>query len=313
MPTKCKFSYERETPVYVCGEKVIGSVEVNFVKEELVEDIRINFRGMATVSWVDTMARFPKIYSAEEVYMENEIIVFQGGDIAAGIYNYSFLFHVADVCPTTCTTDIGRIFYELQLIVAYEDKHKRKFTSEIMVLQRFDINQVPNASLPVIASDEIFFCCWPCSSGPVAVNLKASRAAYVPGNMIEFSIELDNMSKRCKFRINIGAYLMQIYKFTTEIPRRRTRYISYELDDVERRINVKPGEIEIMEECFTIPPLPPSTQGAHIISIKYELRLEIRVNSVSHAMTDLMVPIIIGTADEQTPSVAPLAKRKSRR
>ncbi|XP_017464264.1 PREDICTED: uncharacterized protein LOC108357702, partial [Rhagoletis zephyria] len=132
-------------PLYVCGEKVVGTAELTLLKERSFEDIRIGFRGMATVRWVDTLTRFPKLYSAEETYMEIETVVFQGGQLLPSTYKYEFDFRVPDVCPTTCTTDIGKIYYELSLLLVYDDKEKRKFTSEVMVLQTYNIEKLPNA------------------------------------------------------------------------------------------------------------------------------------------------------------------------
>lgn len=75
-----------------------------------------------------------------------ETIVFQGGILQPNTYNYKFNYLIPDICPTTCTTDIGRIFYELSLILSFQDKTEaRKFTNEIMVLQVFHIDKVPNA------------------------------------------------------------------------------------------------------------------------------------------------------------------------
>ncbi|XP_036330258.1 arrestin domain-containing protein 3-like [Rhagoletis pomonella] len=297
-----KFTFERDPPLYMCGEKVVGTAELTLLKERSFEDIRIGFRGMATVRWVDTLTRFPKLYSAEETYMEIETVVFQGGQLLPSTYKYEFDFRVPDVCPTTCTTDIGKIYYELSLLLVYHDKEKRKFASEVMVLQTYNIEKLPNALLPVIRSDEIFFCCWPCAAGPIDVHLKAARAAYIPGNTIEFTIEMTNKSRRCKFRTHVTIYLMQVYKFTTYLPRRRQRYISYDLKSVEKRIIVRSGDMVVVDDQFDVPPLPPSTQGTHIISIKYELRLEMRISAVSQAVSDLVVPIIIGTAVEQSVS-----------
>ncbi|XP_054741376.1 arrestin domain-containing protein 3-like isoform X1 [Anastrepha obliqua] len=294
----CKFNLERDPPVYMCGEKVVGYVEVTFVKDRLLEDIRIIFRGMATVSWVDTMTRFPKLYSGEETYMEMETIVFQGGPLLADTYRYNFYFHVPDVCPTTCTTDIGKIFCELIVLVSFENEGKSKFPTEIMVIQTVDIEKVPNAMLPVECSDEMFFCCWPCAAGPVAVYLKSARYAYIPGNTIEFSIGLTNKSKRFKFRTTLTTYLIQVYKYIAEEPRHRSRYISYILNSVKKHIIVESGDMAVLDDQFSVPPLPPSTQGNHIISIKYELRLEMRINAVSRSTTSLDLPIVIGTTVE---------------
>ncbi|XP_018796331.1 PREDICTED: arrestin domain-containing protein 5-like [Bactrocera latifrons] len=316
MPT-CEFTFDRDTAVYVCGEKLSGSVAVAFAKERLLEDIRIDFCGKATVSWVDTMARFPKLYSAEETYMEMETVVFQGGLLKPSTYNYRFNYLIPDICPTTCTTDIGRIYYELSLILSFQDKthdktETRKFTHEILVVQVFNIDKIPNALLPVIRNDEIFFCCWPCSAGPICMHLKAASGAYIPGNTINFSIEVANMSKRCEFRTHITASFMQVYKFTTQVPRRRTRYISYILSSVEHRIIVKKDDIASLDDKFVVPPLPPSTQGTHIISIKYELRLETRISYVTQTMSDLTLPILIGTSTDITPEHTNTL-RKSRR
>lgn len=155
--------------------------------------------------------------------------------------------------------------------------------------------------LPVIRNDEIYFCCWPCSAGPISIHLRAASGAYIPGNKIKFSIEVANMSKRCKFRTHITTYFVQIYKFTTQVPRRRTRYISYILSSVENRIIVKADDIASLDEEFFVPPLPPSTQGTHIISIKYELRLQTRIRYVTQTMSDLTLPILIGTSRDITP------------
>ncbi|XP_011193691.2 arrestin domain-containing protein 3-like [Zeugodacus cucurbitae] len=309
----CEFTFEREPPVYVCGERLTGNVAVSLVKERSLEDIHIVFCGKASVSWVDTMARFPKLYSAEETYMEMETVVFQGGLLQPKTYNYKFDYHIPETCPTTCTTDIGRIFYELSLILQFNDKTEtRKFTSVIMVLQVFNINTVPNALLPVVRNDEIFFCCWPCSAGPIEINLKTAQGAYIPGDTINFSIEVSNMSKRCKFRTHITAYFVQIYKFTTQVPRRRTRYISYILSSVANHIIVKSNDFASMDEDFFVPPLPPSTQGTHIISIKYELRLQTRISNVTQTMSDLTLPILIGTSANITPEHTNV-RSKSRR
>ncbi|CAD6995995.1 arrestin domain-containing protein 3-like [Ceratitis capitata] len=309
----CKFIFERDPPLYKCGERVSGNIEIAFSKEQSLEDLRIVFRGMATVRWVDTMARFPKIYTGEETYMELETLVYQGGILPAGTYNYAFDYVVPDVCATTCTTEIGRIFYEIILIVAYKAKSEaRKFSKEIMVLQTFNIEKVPNTLLPIVRSDEMFFCCWPCSAGPVTVHLKVNSGAYIPGSIIKFSIELANMSKRCKFRTRATTYFIQVYKFTTQVPRRRIRYMSYILNSVENRVVVKSDDIVVVDEQLAVPPLPPSTQGIHIISIKYELRLEMSISTISQAKVDLIIPILIGSSAEILPEHT-RTKTKSRR
>jgi len=133
-----------------------------------------------------------------------------------------------------------------------------------------DLNREVAASDRIVAQKEKYICCWPCKSGPIGIHLAIHRTGFVPGEIIPFTAELNNLSTR-----RITASKARLIQTVSYHANEKTKIETHEL----ARVNgptLDRGESTTWREleALRIPPCPPSRlAGCHIINVEYDIKV----------------------------------------
>lgn len=123
-------------------------------------------------------------------------------------------------------------------------------------------------------------------------TLKIPFGAYAPGQVIRYSIIINNQSMS-----DTDGYSYQFIKkltFTATSPSRKQQHVRDVLSANSYNEKCLRLTNRISEGVFPIPSTPPSTEPHNIISVEYFLKVKIQISGC-HKSCELKMPVIIGT------------------
>lgn len=207
------FIIELDNPqgVFFAGNFVSGRLHIELDAEMNMREIRLKFKGAANVYWTETRTTgtgsnaetVTDSYSAQETYFEQRVPVFGKGvgmgsenSLPPGEHFFPFSFQLPPSLPSSFEGGVGYVRYTIKGTIdkpwKFDHDTKRPFT----VTSLLDLNTYPNATSEVKNLQQKYLCCLCCRSGPISGLIKLDRSGYVPGEMIPFNAEIQNMSSR---------------------------------------------------------------------------------------------------------------------
>lgn len=148
--------------------------------------------------------------------------------------------------------------------------------------------------IPIKNEDIKYFCCWPCSSGPVMSTLIIPFGGYAPGQAIKYKLEIDNQSTGYDLEDGVELKLKQVYKFVAQTPHHKTRYHTNTLAHTEQGMQCLRLSKRLIEGALVILPVPPTSLTDYIIGVRYEIKMSINTGCC-HTDSEIVIPITIGT------------------
>lgn len=293
LSTVCEFKFDRANALFYSGEKITGRIILRTTTPKAITGIYILFVGLAKVAFdetrsshtTDEMRNERFVSTAVETYTRFEQNLAERGELAAGTHNYSFSIPLPPHCPTSCLGRYGKVSYNLSLVVD-RALMKKVFKQPLAVLQHYDLNLHPEMLKPIELTSTRTF--WP-SSGDVQLSLHIPFGGYVPGQSIDYTLDVDNKSE-----VNLKAFMMTLIQtYTFKVNTTRRHNTSYKRGERQNE-GVTRQTARKIGASYEIPTVPPSTQGPHIIEIGYQLRLTV-IFSGLHMKWNITVPITIGT------------------
>lgn len=298
MSTVCEFLLDRPHAVLYSGDKITGKVVLKTTSAKSITGIYILFVGLARVAFDDTRSahttdelrneRF--VSTAVETYTRYQHNVAERGQLSEGTHTYTFSIPLPAHCPTSCLGKYGKVSYELSLVMDRLMRFKKVFRKPLAVLQPYDLNLHPEMLRPIQLERIRKFCCWPFGGGFVKLNLHIPFGGYVPGQTINYSLDVDNKSQN----VDLKAFtmtLVQTSTFKVENTRRVTRIYMRGNRETQRVAHQTKRKLD---GSYDVPSVQPSSQGPHIIHISYKLRLTL-IFSGFHLKWNIETPITIGT------------------
>ncbi|BFF89509.1 arrestin domain-containing protein 3 [Drosophila madeirensis] len=301
MPTVCTFELDHSDPIYYSGEVINGRINLHTDSNKSVNEVYILFRGEAKVSWNEHKTRtsngktqhYTENYRGKQTYLRTRTQVFGSGDLPSGDHQYTFCIPLPLDCPTSCDMKYGKIFYEISLVIDKQWGFNKDFKQPLTVIQTYNLNISPDLLIPLVREDVKYFCCWPCTSGPVLSTLTIPFGGYAPGQKIHYSLEIDNKS---------GAYdldgfelqLKQVSLFKAQTPHYKTRDIDKRLYGCCKGERVLRFSKRVINGTLLIPSVPPTTRTDSIIAISYRVLFSIKMGDC-HMDAEFDVPLVIGT------------------
>ncbi|XP_034132213.1 arrestin domain-containing protein 3 isoform X2 [Drosophila guanche] len=200
MPSVCTFDLDHRDPIYYSGEVINGRINLHTDSNKSVNEVYILFRGEAKVSWNEHKTRtsngktqhYTENYRGKQTYLRTRTQVFGSGDLPSGDHQYTFCIPLPLDCPTSCDMKYGKIFYEISLVIDKQWGFNKDFKQPLTVIQTYNLNISPDLLIPLVREDVKYFCCWPCTSGPVLSTLTIPFGGYAPGQKIHYSLEIDS-------------------------------------------------------------------------------------------------------------------------
>ncbi|XP_067638811.1 arrestin domain-containing protein 3-like [Eurosta solidaginis] len=302
MPSTCVFEFDRPQPIYYSGETINGRIQLTTTSEKTVRALYILFEGEAKVRWKESRSRsrngktehYTKYFRANETYLNTRTHVHGEGALQPGTYTYTFNIPLPLECPTSCVEKYGKIAYELSLVLDRPYRFDNVFKQPLTVLHQVNLNMQPQLLIPIKSEDIKYFCCWPCSSGPVLSTLIILFGGYAPGQTIKYKLEIDNQSTGYDLEDGVELKLIQVYNFVAHTPHNKTRYHSNTLARTTQGMQCLRLSKRLVEGELLIPPVPPTLEMGYIIGVRYEIKMSIDTGAC-HTDSEIKVPITIGT------------------
>ncbi|XP_030558918.1 arrestin domain-containing protein 3 [Drosophila novamexicana] len=301
MPSSCVFEFDRPCPVYYSGETINGRIVLKTTSNKSVNAVFILFAGEAKVRWEERRTRtvngktetYTEYYRGSEKYLNTRTNVFGEGDLPAGTHTYTFCIPLPLECPTSCVEKYGKIAYEVSLVLDRSWRFNNEFKQPLTVLQTYNLNMYPEMLIPIKSEDIKYFCCWPCSSGPVISTLTIPFGGYAPGQRINYTLQIDNQSHGYDLH-GIEISLIQIYEFRASVPMHKSRTHKNTLCQEYQPEHVRRLSKRLINASLVIPPVAPSSRINHIINVSYQIKMAIRTGDC-HSNSEIDTPIIVGT------------------
>ncbi|EDW14197.1 arrestin domain-containing protein 3 [Drosophila mojavensis] len=301
MPSNCVFEFDRPNPVYYSGETINGRINFTTTSNKSVNAVYILFEGAAKVRWEEHRTRtvngksqsYTEYFRGDEQYLHSRTDVFGEGELPAGTHTYTFCIPLPLECPTSCVEKYGKIAYEVSLVVDRSWRFNNEFKQPLTVLQTYNLNMYPEMLVPLKSEDIKYFCCWPCSSGPVISTLTIPFGGYAPGQRIHYVLHIDNQSHGYDLE-GIEVSLIQIYEFRASTPTHKSRTHKNTLSSEYQAERVRRLSKRLINASLVIPPVPPSSRNQRIIDVSYKIKMAIKTGDC-HTDSEIETPIIIGT------------------
>ncbi|KAH8360145.1 hypothetical protein KR093_011029 [Drosophila rubida] len=301
MPSECVFEFDRPNPIYYSGETINGRISLKTTSNKSVNEIYILFEGEAKVRWTERRSRtvngksqsYTVYYRGNEVYLNSRTNVFGEGDLPPGTHTYTFCIPLPLECPTSCVEKYGKVAYEVSLVVDRSWRFNNVFKQPLTVLQTYNLNMYADLLLPLKNEDIKYFCCWPCSSGPVISTLTIPFGGYAPGQKINYTLHIDNRSHGYDLD-GIEISLLQKYEFTATSPHHKTRDHTNTLATEGQAERVLRLSKRVINASLVIPPVPPSSRSNRLIRVSYKILMAIKTGDC-HTDSEIEIPIVIGT------------------
>ncbi|XP_062559155.1 arrestin domain-containing protein 2-like [Armigeres subalbatus] len=293
-PPHCKINFNNDPQgVFHSGEMLSGSVELRLNHSMLVDDFRLVISGYAEVEWIVRKSKDHKVtYAGKEKLLLNETALippnYIRSEIPAGIHVFNFVCPIPLDAPSSYEGDHGKIRYTVQAILdrPWKFDQIRTFT----VLKPLDLNQYID-SLKVRQEKNLVktFCCWPCASRPLFIEVEIPMSGYVPGQSIPISVSLNNASITTVQ--GIESSLKRIVSYISQYPKPKSWVIGQSLASVWT--SVTHHEPATYSQELEIPSIPPSGKCS-VLAIDYILKVKVHVVGM-HLSPKIKLPITIGT------------------
>lgn len=133
-------------------------------------------------------------------------------------------------------------------------------------------------------------CCGPCRSEPIICTFSVKKSGYIPGELIEFELTIENKSNKQIMELTVS--LMQKIKLhagnCTKRCSRRVAMIAYSK-------KLPPKSVETWKCSLVIPPVCSSSNGkSRLIEVYYSLYCVYDASGLA-PNTELTIPVTIGT------------------
>ncbi|XP_071794769.1 arrestin domain-containing protein 3-like [Asterias amurensis] len=295
--------FDGDVSIFRSGDYVRGFIRIVLgAQKQDIRGIKIKIEGKANTRWSEGSGDHRRHYSAKEIYFKEQVICF-GKDkrdpgaskvcMEAGEHHFPFTFQIPNVpLPYPFEGCSGWIRYKLKCKIdrpwKFDHTVERLFS---VIGQPIDLNLIQIARYPLQGNDSKTVCCWCCASGPILTQASTDKGAYVPGETIFVSCNIENNSNRNI--VDLNAKLIQRVTFHSSGGHTRKRS--------KTMVHIKgpgcgPGETATMAwSPLVIPAIPPTgPQGCNIITIQYEVEVEGDVSDTPFDAT-VKLPVTIGT------------------
>lgn len=109
-----------------------------------------------------------------------------------GHYAYCFSIQLPSNIPSSFEGEHGNIKYTLEAAIQRSWKDDHTFVLPLEIRGLGDLNAEPKAAEPVKIFKEKHIGLLLCQNGPLVVNFLLSKAGFVPGEYLQFGVEIRN-------------------------------------------------------------------------------------------------------------------------
>lgn len=295
MTTHCVIRFHNNPQgIYYAGQTLAGSAELRLAKPKKLREFVVTIAGLAEVSWTEKESDDKTTtYRGSEQLLEvvRVLIRPKGSDtieIPAGTHVYKFECALPATLPTSFEEYHGHIRYTVTATIVRPWKFNQSSKAAFTVLKPLDLNVAPEAVRQPARVEFIKrFCCWPCSSGPLQIAVGTPIAGYVPGQVINVTILLDNKSS-----VAVNSLLTKLVRIVTYISScGRTNGDTKSIASVESMVT--DDRTSRYQQHLVVPSVAPNIDCS-VLKVTYELVVTIKVGCC-RINPRLTIPLTIGT------------------
>lgn len=213
--------------------------------------------------------------------------------IPAGVHNYRFSFRFPNPVPYSVEGEHGKIEYKLIAELDIRLARDLRATRPISVLNYEDLNLYPELSSPRDIEEIKTFCCFPCRSKPLIMNLKIPRIGFALGETINVEVLIRNLSSKTVYGTTLA--LRRIESFTSSSPYTKTMRIEKVVTRSTSR-GIRAGEESFFVISVEVPrtALLSNDRYCHVYQITYELHFVAKMRGFNFS-PKCQIPITVGT------------------
>ncbi|ALC47979.1 CG18747 [Drosophila busckii] len=299
MVVTCEISFDNNKfGIFYAGQLVSGCVTLKSDKVKEVQAALVKVVGYSLTKWSERRMATTKLYVGREDYISSQTYLLgseQTNDrytIQAGVHNYNFAVQLPYQSPSSFEGRYGCVRYIVKVLLIRPWKFDQAYTHGITVLKMMDLN-FESPILKVAAHSEGYrtFCCGPCKTDPLKMEVNLPQAGYVPGQRIPINVVVINNSNMAVSKLDL--YLVMLVRYLSVSPehsRVDRIVISKAKGDSILRRSTRSLTVEL-----TVPSTPPTCLSlCKLIQIAYQLEVEASVKSVREQQL-ITMPITIGT------------------
>ncbi|ALC47980.1 CG18745 [Drosophila busckii] len=288
---------------YFAGQVMTGKVTLRLDKVKIVKAVTLNISGFAETHWTESRRQNDKTSSdtfrGREDYVATQTYLLGSNESAqvnleAGIHVYSFTCQLPVVCPSSIEGTYGRVRYMTKVALVRPWKFDQSYTRCFTVLKLMDLNyDSPILRVGAHCETQKIYCCWPCHSEPLKLELSVPQTGFVPGQTIPIGILAANDSHIRVEQLQISLVMLVTY-YAQHLSRTHSRNERFV---VSRLL----GEA-VPNHCkkqfnygMRVPATPPTCFNlCRIVQIAYLLEVVAKVKGC-HKDEQLGMPLTIGS------------------
>ncbi|XP_061393223.1 arrestin domain-containing protein 17-like [Musca vetustissima] len=317
MVVHCDIEFDQNpTGTYYAGQLVSGKIVLKCDKVKEAKAILLKISGSAETLWSERHFSTRRMYYGREDYLSsstylmgseqsktiihncledgfcfNKIFPGPKASIAVGVHTYTFACQLPYNCPSSFEGVHGHIRYTVKVVLQRPWKFDNVYNRAFTVLRVTDLNfESPQIRIPSTSEAYKTFCCGPCTTEPLKMELKVPQTGYVPGQNIPVQgIVINNTNMAVS---EVKFMLVMLVRYTSNKPHRinvqRVAVSKIKSDSVLRYCT------RAMKEELHVPATPPTCiQGSSVIQIVYQIEMYCKMKSLNKTQVVTM-PVIIG-------------------
>ncbi|XP_060649027.1 arrestin domain-containing protein 17 [Drosophila sulfurigaster albostrigata] len=299
MVVTCDISFDNNKDgTFYAGQLVTGCVTLKSDKIKEVQAALVKVVGYSITKWSERKMASTNLFAGREEYLSSQTYLLgseQSNDrhaIQAGVHNYNFACQLPYQCPSSFEGRYGCIRYIVKVLLIRPWKFDQAYTHGITVLKMMDLNtETPQLKRTAHSENYRTFCCGPCKTEPIKMELNLPQAGYVPGQRIPVTVVVINNSNVAVSELRLSlVMLVRYFSLTPEHSRVDRIVISKAKGDSILRQSTRSLTIDM-----DVPSTPPTCVAlCNLIQIAYHLEVEAVIKSLREKQL-ITMPITIGT------------------
>ncbi|EDW59558.1 arrestin domain-containing protein 3 [Drosophila virilis] len=288
---------------FFAGQVVTGKVTLKLDKQKLVKAVTFNISGFAETHWTESRGtgknKSSDTYSAREDYIASQTYLAGSSQstqvsLEPGVHTYNFACQIPATCPSSIEGHYGRVRYMTKVALVRPWKFDNFYTRCFTVLKIMDLNyDSPLLRMPAQVETQKTYCCWPCKSAPLQLQLSLLQTGFVCGQTIQVGMLVTNDSHILVELLQVNLAMMVTY-YAQHLGTTHSRN--------ERILVTKMMGDPVPHHCkkqFTywlrVPATAPTCFNlCKIIQIAYQVEVEARVKGC-HRNEVITIPITLGS------------------
>ncbi|KAG4069514.1 hypothetical protein HA402_006880 [Bradysia odoriphaga] len=257
----------------------------------------MNLVGKATIKFTKGTARNKRIFAWEEIYIDEEINLVNGGEFQPGEYSYPFECALSPGFPSSVESTYGHIRYYVSVVLLKSSWTDRTYKKEFTLVKPLDLNLHEFLRYPVInkSVERFNLCCLLCcfKTDPLFVTAVIPYSGFVPNQVIQLRIQVINESDQPIQKFSVK--LIQFFEYIDRHSNIRGKIKENVL--VEKGFTSPFERIEVYNVDLQVPSnVPPSDcTSSKVLKLSYKLRVHGVVDNTCRSDVFLEIPITIGT------------------